>query len=267
MPVEIIGLTGVPMAGDEMAALAEEKDAKQISLHRIQKQRSKDLAQTSRQSLEKLYESLQAGEVSDLNLIIRADVDGSIEALRDSLTKLSNDEVKINVIHSATGTVTESDISLAAVSNAVILGFNVRPNPKIMDLAHEENIEMNFYSIIYDVINDVKNAMVGMMSSTFKEHVLGRAEVRELFQIPKVGTVAGCYVTDGKIERGGLVRLLREDVISYEGKIASLKRFKDDAKEVQSGYECGISIENYNDVKVGDVIEFYYLEEIKPELE
>jgi len=267
IPVEIIGLAGVPMAGDEMIALSDEKDAKQISLHRIRKQRSMDLAKTSRLSLEKLYETLQAGEVNDLNLIIKADVDGSIEALRDSLTKLSNEEVNIKVIHSATGTVTESDVSLAAVSSAIIIGFNVRPTPKVKDIAHEENVEMKFYSIIYDVIKDVKDAIVGMMSSTFNEHTLGRAEVREVFHIPKIGAIAGSYVTDGKIERGGLVRLIRDGVISYEGKLSSLKRFKDDAKEVQNGYECGIGIEKYNDIKTGDIIECYYLEEIKPALD
>ncbi len=267
IPVEVIGLTGVPMAGDEMAALTDEKDAKQISLHRVQKQRSKDLAKTSRLSLEKLYETLQAGRVSDLNLIIKADVDGSIEALRDSLVKLSNEEVRINVIHSATGTVTESDVSLAAVSDAIIIGFNVRPSPKVQDLANEEHIQMNFYGIIYDVIKDVKDAILGMMSSTFEERILGRAEVREVFHIPRIGTIAGSYVTNGKVERGKLVRLIRDGIVAYEGKLASLKRFKDDAREVQNGYECGIGIENYNDIKVGDIIECYYLEEIKPELQ
>ncbi len=267
IPVEVIGLSGVPMAGDEMAALADEKDAKQISLHRVQKQRSKDLAKTSRLSLEKLYESLRAGHVSDLNLIIKADVDGSIEALRDSLIKLSNEEVRINVIHSATGTVTESDVSLAAVSNAIIIGFNVRPSQKVQDLANEENIQMNFYTIIYDVIKHVKDAILGMMSSTFEERVLGRAEVREVFHIPRIGAIAGSYVINGKIERGRMVRLIRDGIVGYEGKISSLKRFKDDAKEVLTGYECGIGIENYNDIKVGDVIECYYLEEIKPALQ
>jgi len=267
IPVEIIGLTGVPMAGDELITLSDEKDAKQISLHRIRKQRSKDLAKTSRLSLEKLYESLQAGEVNDLNLILKGDVDGSIEALRDSLTKLSNEEVNIKIVHSATGTVSESDVSLAAVSNSIIIGFNVRPTPKVQELAHEESVEMKFYSIIYDVIKEVKGAIVGMMSSTFKEHVMGRAEVREVFHIPKLGAIAGSYVTDGRIERGGLVRLIRDGIISYEGKLSSLRRFKDDAKEVQNGYECGIGIEKYNDIKIGDIIECYYLEEIKPALD
>jgi translation initiation factor IF-2 len=267
IPVEIIGLSGVPNAGDELIALSDEKDAKQVSLHRTQKQRSKELAKTSRLSLEKLYEKMQENEVKDLNLIIKADVHGSIEALSDALTKLSNEEVKINVIHSATGALNESDISLAAVSDAIIIGFNVRPSSKIQAFANEENVDIRFYNIIYNVINDIKNAIVGMMASTFEEHILGRAEVREVFHVPKVGAVAGCYVTEGKIERGQLARILRDWVVSYEGKIASLRHFKDDVKEVQTGYECGIVIKNYNDVKLGDVIECYYVEEIKPEVE
>ena len=265
-PVEVIGLSGVPMAGDEMVALKDEKDAKQVSQYRIQKQRSKELAKTSRLSLEKLYERMQEGEVKDLNVIIKADVDGSMEAIRDSLLKLSNEEVNINIIHSATGTITESDISLAAVSEAIIIGFNVRANPKVQEMANEENVDIRYHNIIYNVIKEVKDAIVGMMKSTFEEHAVGHAEVREVFHIPKVGTIAGCYVTDGKIERGQLCRLLRDGVIIYEGKNTSLRRFKDDVKEVQSGYECGIALENYNDIKIGDVIEAYYLEEIKPEV-
>jgi len=266
IPVEIVGLSGVPMAGDEFLALNDEKNAKQVSEHRQQKQRSKELAQSSRLSLDKLYERMQEGEVKDLNLIIKADVHGSIEALNDSLTKLSNDEVNVNVVHSATGTIAESDISLATVSNAIIIGFNVRPTPKVQSLANEENVDMRFYNVIYDVIKDVKNAMVGMMASTFEERILGTAEVREVFQIPKVGNIAGCYVTDGKMERGQSMRLLRDGVVVFEGKNSSLRRFKDDAKEVMAGYECGIGIENFNDIKVGDTIDCYYLEEIRPEI-
>ncbi len=267
IPVEILGLSGVPMAGDEFIVLADEKNARQVSQHRIQKQRSKELAQTNRLSLEKLYEQIQQGEVKDLNLIIKADVQGSIEALGEALTKLSNEEVKVNVVHSATGTITESDISLAAVSKAIIIGFSVRPTPKVQVFAAEENIDMRFYSVIYDVIKDVKGAMVGLMKSTYKEHVMGTAEVREVFQIPKVGAIAGSHVTDGKIERGQRIRVVRDGVVLYEGQNSSLRRFKDDAKEVQAGYECGIGVENFNDIKVGDVLECYYLEEIRPEIE
>jgi translation initiation factor IF-2 len=266
-PVEIIGLSGVPMAGDEMVALKDERDAKQVSQHRIQKQRSKDLAKTSRLSLDKLFERMQEGEVKDLNLIIKSDVDGSLEAIRDSLTKLSNEEVNINIMHSATGTITESDISLAAVSEAIIIGFNVRPNPKVQEMANEENVDIRYHNIIYNVIKEIKDAIVGMMESTFEERILGRSEVRQVFHVPKVGTIAGCYVTDGKIERGQKTRLLRDGIIVYDGKNNSLRRFKDDVKEVQSGYECGIGLENFNDVKIGDVIECYYLEEIRPEME
>ena len=267
IPVEVLGLTGVPNAGDEFIALADDKSAKQVSLHRIQKQRSKDLSKTSRLSLEKLFEQIEEGETKKLNLIIKADVHGSIEALRDSLAKLSNNEVKINVIHAATGTIIESDVSLAAVSDAIIIGFNVRPSTKVQTLANEENVDMRFYNIIYNVIKDIKNAILGLMKSTYEERILGRAEVREVFHVPKIGTIAGCYVTDGKIERGQLVRLIRDGIVSCEGKISSLRRFKEDAKEVQSGYECGIGIENFNDIKLGDIIECYYLEEIKPEIE
>jgi translation initiation factor IF-2 len=267
IPVEIIGLSGVPSSGDELVALSDEKDAKQVSMHRTQKQRSRELAKTSRLSLEKLYEKMQENEVKDLNLIIKADVHGSIEALSDALTKLSNEEVKINVIHSATGALNESDISLATVSDAIIIGFNIRPSSKIQALASEENVDIRFYNIIYNVIKDIKNAIIGMMASTFEERILGKAEVREVFHVPKVGAVAGCYVTEGKIERGQMARILRDWVVTYEGKIASLRHFKDDVKEVQSGYECGIVIKNYNDVKLGDVIECFYVEEIKPEAE
>jgi len=266
VPVEVLGLTGVPGAGDELIALADEKDARQVSEHRTQKQRSQELAKTNRLSLDSLFDKMQEGEVKDLNLILRADVHGSIEALRDSLIKLSNDEVNIQVVHAATGTITESDISLATVSDAIIIGFNVRPNPKVQALAAEEHVDMRFYNVIYNVIHDVKNAILGLMASTFDEKLLGRAEVREVFQIPKVGAIAGCYVTDGHIERRRQARVVRDGIVVYEGNIASLRRFKDDAKEVQSGYECGIGIERFNDIKVGDAIECFYIEEVRPEL-
>ena len=266
MPVEILGLSGVPVAGDEMVALADEKAAKQVSEHRLAKQRAMELAKSSRVSLESLFDKMAEEEVKELNLIIKADVHGSIEALKDSLTDLSTEEVKISVIHSATGTITESDVSLAAVSDAIILGFNVRPNPKVYELAQEEHVDMRFYDVIYNAIKDIKDAIVGMMASTFEERLLGRAEVRQTFHVPKVGTIAGCYVTDGRIERNQSIRVLREGVVIYDGKIASLKRYKDDVKEAAAGYECGINIEKFNDVKVGDVLECYYLEEIKPEL-
>jgi len=267
MPVEVIGLSGVPSAGDELVSVTDEKDARQISQHRVRKQRSVDLAKTSRLSLDGLFEKMKTGEVKDLNLILKGDVHGSIEALKDSLSNLSNEEVKINIVHGATGTITESDISLAAVSNAIIIGFNVRSSPKVQEMANEEQVDIRYHNVIYDVIKEIRDAMLGLMSSTFKDRTQGWADVRDIFHIPKIGTIAGSYVTEGSFERGKLVRLLRDGVVIYEGKLSSLRRFKDDVKEVQNGYECGIGIENFNDIKIGDTLECYYTEEIKPELD
>ena len=266
MPVEIIGISGVPNAGDEFVAVADEKSAKQVSQNRMQKQRAKELARTNRLNLDNLFERMQEGEVKDLNLIIKADVNGSIEALRDSLDKLSNEEVKINVVHSATGAISEHDVSLSAVSDAIIIGFNVRPNAKVQAMAADENVSIRYYTIIYNVIQDIQNAILGLMASTYEEKTVGNAEVREVFHVPKIGAIAGSYVTDGKIQRGQKVRLIRDGVVLYDGKIGSLRRFKDDVREVATGFECGIGIENYNDIKIGDVIECYVVEEIKPHL-
>ena len=267
MPVEIQGLSGVPMAGDDFVAVTDEKAAKQISVHRAQKQRVRELAKSSRLTLEKYYEQMKGVAVKDLNLIIRADVQGSVEALKEAIQKIASTEVKVNIVHSATGAMTESDIMLATVSHAIVIGFNVRPNPKVRELAAEQNVDIRFYDVIYNVVNDIKGAMAGLMEPTYEEHLVGSAEVRDTFTIPRVGTIAGCYVTEGKIERSRSVRLLREGVVVFTGKIASLRRFKDDVKEVQSGYECGIGIENYNDIKINDVMECYEMEEIKPVLE
>jgi translation initiation factor IF-2 len=267
IPVEIQGLAGVPMAGDEFVVVADEKVSKQVSMHRVQKQRAKDLATTSTLTLEKYYEQMQGGLVKDLNLIIRADVQGSIEALSESIQKIPSPEVKVNIVHSATGAMSESDIMLATVSNAIIVGFNVRPNPKVRDFASEQNVDIKYYNVIYNVVNDIKKAMVGLMEPTFEEHFVGRAEVRQTFHVAKVGTIAGSYVTEGKIERGQSARLLRDGVVVHDGKIGSLRRFKDDAKEVQSGYECGIGMDNFNDIKVNDIIECYRVEEVAPVLE
>jgi translation initiation factor IF-2 len=225
-----------------------------------------DLAKTSRLSLDGLFEKMKTGEVKDLNLILKGDVHGSIEALKESLSSLSNDEVNINIVHGATGTITESDISLAAVSNAIIIGFNVRSSPKVQEMANEEQVDIRYHNVIYDVIKEIRNAMLGLMSSTFEDRTQGWAEIRDIFHIPKIGTIAGSYVTEGSFERGKQVRLLRDGVVIYEGRLSSLRRFKDDVKEVQNGYECGIGIENFNDIKIGDTLECYYTEEIKPEL-
>nr|WP_321402327.1 translation initiation factor IF-2 [uncultured Desulfobacter sp.] len=262
-PVEIVGLAGVPDAGDEFVAVASDKDAKQIAAHRMQKQRAKELAKKSRANLQKMFENLGSAEVKELKLIVKADVQGSIEALNDSLKDLAKEEVDVKIVHSGVGTINESDVSLAAVSDAIIIGFNVRPTPQIRKLAKDENVDMRFYDIIYDVINDIKAALDGMMPSTFQENIIGRAEVRDTFVVPKIGTIAGCAITEGKVVRGKKVRLLRDGIIKCDTDLSSLRRFKDDVKEVEQGYECGIGLEKYNDIKVGDAIECYEVEEIK----
>ena len=260
-PVEIVGLNGVPNAGDEFIAVASDKDAKQIAGHRMQKQRAKELAKKSRANLEKMFENLGTAAIKELKLIVKADVQGSIEALNDSLKDLAKEEVDVKIVHSGTGTINDSDIALAAVSDAIIIGFNVRPTPQIRSLAKEEHVDMRFYDIIYNVINDIKTALDGMMPSTFHEHIIGQADVQDVFVIPKMGTIAGCQISQGKVIRGKNVRLLRDGVIKRETQISSLRRFKDDVKEVEQGFECGIGLEKFNDIKVGDVIECYEVEE------
>jgi translation initiation factor IF-2 len=262
-PAEIVGLSGVPDAGDEFVAVASDKDAKQIASHRMQKQRAKELAKKSRANLEKMFENLGSEEIRELKLIVKADVQGSIEALNDSLKDLAKEEVDIKIIHSGVGTINESDVGLASVSDAIIIGFNVRPTPQIRKLAKDENVDMRFYDIIYDVINDIKAALDGMMPSTFHEIIIGRAEVRDTFVVPKIGTIAGCHIAEGKVIRGKKVRLLREGVIKCDTQLSSLRRFKDDVKEVEQGYECGIGLAKYNDIKTGDIIECYEVEERK----
>jgi translation initiation factor IF-2 len=262
-PVELVGLNGVPDAGDEFIAVASDKDAKQIAGHRMQKQRAKELAKKSRANLEKLFENLGSAEVKELKLIVKADVQGSIEALNDSLKDLAKEEVEIKIVHSGAGTINESDVGLAAVSDAIIVGFNVRPSPQIRRLAKDENVDMRFYDIIYDVINDIKAALDGMMPSTFHEIIIGRADVREIFVVPKMGTIAGSHISEGKMIRGKKVRLLRDGIIKCDTQLSSLRRFKDDVKEVEQGYECGIGLDKYNNIKVGDVVECYEVEERK----
>ncbi|MDY0220030.1 MAG: translation initiation factor IF-2 [Desulfobacterium sp.] len=267
-PVEIVGLSGVPQAGDEFVALESEKDAKQVSDSRMQKQRAKVLAKRSRANLEKLFESMGADEIKELKLIVKADVHGSLEALNESIMKLAQDEVDITIVHAGTGAINESDVSLAAVSDAIIIGFNVRPTPNGRSMAKEENVDMRFYDIIYNVINDIKAAITGLMPSTFHEIIIGRAEVRDTFVIPHKGlTIGGSFVLEGKISRGYKIRLLRDGVVKCDSTISSLRRFKDDVKEVTHGYECGIGIERYNDIKVGDIFECYEVEERKAQME
>ena len=262
-PAEIVGLHGVPNAGDEFIAVASDKDAKQIAGHRMQKQRAKELAKKSRANLEKMFENLGTAEIKELKLIVKADVQGSIEALNESLKELAKEEVDVKIVHSGTGTINDSDIALAAVSDAIIIGFNVRPTPQIRALAKDEHVDMRFYDIIYNVIDDIKTALDGMMPSTFHENIIGQADVRDTFVIPKMGTIAGCHISQGKVIRGKNVRLLRDGVIKRDTQISSLRRFKDDVKEVEQGFECGIGLEKFNDIKVGDVIECYEVEERK----
>ncbi|MBF0524867.1 MAG: translation initiation factor IF-2, partial [Deltaproteobacteria bacterium] len=262
-PVEVQGISGVPMAGDEFICLDSERKAKQISVLRADKLRLTEVFQQPRITLENLMSSIKDGQVKELNTIIRADVQGSIEALRDSLLNLSTSEVKVNVIHCATGAITETDIMLASASNAIIIGFNVRPNPNVTELGAKEKVSIHYYDVIYNVIDDIKKAMSGLLEPDHVEKVLGRAEVRQTFHIPKIGMVAGAYVLDGRIERNARVRLLRDNVVVFNGRISGLRRFKEDVKDVSYGYECGISIDNYNDLKVNDIIESYMIEDIK----
>jgi translation initiation factor IF-2 len=263
IPVEIIGLPEVPEAGEIFYAVTDDKVARALAEKRKIQQREKQLRGSSHVSLETLYSKMAAGEVKDLNIIVKADVQGSVEAVRQSLEKLSNDEVRVNVIHGAVGAITESDIRLAEVSNAIVIGFNVRPAANVADLANEANVDVRLYRVIYNAIEDVEAAMKGMLAPKFKENVLGHAEVRQVFKVSGVGTVAGCYVTDGKIPRSAEVRIVRDGIVVHEGKLASLKRFKDDVREVAAGYECGIGIERFNDIKEGDVFEAFEMQEIE----
>jgi translation initiation factor IF-2 len=265
-PVEVVGFTDIPGAGEAFIVVSEERMAKQISLHRQEKMREKELSKLSRVSLEELYDKIKKGEVKELNVIIKADVQGSIEAVKEALKKLSTDAVKVNILHDAVGGITETDVNLASASNAIIIGFNVRPGPKAQLLAEQEQVDIRTYSIIYDAITDIKNALEGLLEPTYKEHLLGRAQVIQVFNIRKVGTVAGSLVVDGKVVRGSHARLLRDSVVVYDGRITSLRRFKDDMKDCNQGLECGIGIENFNDIKLGDVIESYEIEEVQSRL-
>ncbi|WP_297669260.1 translation initiation factor IF-2 [uncultured Desulfovibrio sp.] len=257
LPVEVQGFEGVPEAGEEFFVVEDEKVARRIADARAAKQRERDLAAESRVTLETLSQRLAEQETLTLNLLVKADVQGSLEAITEALNKQSTDKVRISVVHGGTGAISESDILLASASQAIIIGFNVRPTSKIKDVAERENVDIRFYDIIYKLVDDIKSAMAGMLAPVQREVYLGQAEVRETFNVPKVGLIAGSYVADGKIARNAGVRLLRDGVVVYTGKIASLKRFKDDAREVVKGNECGVGLENFNDVKVGDVIEAF----------
>ena len=262
-PVEITGLTEVPEAGDTFYEVKDEKTAKHLMERRKRQARDKALKASSRVTLDDLFSQIEKGNLKQLNIIVKADVQGSVEAVKQALEKLSNDEVKVKVIHANVGAITESDVTLANVSNAIIIGFNVRPQPIAKDMADKENVEIKTYSVIYNAIEDVEAAMKGMLDPVFKEVVIGNAEVRQTFKISDVGTIAGCYVTNGKVARNAGVRVLRDNVVIHDGKLISLKRMKDDAKEVAKGFECGIQIENFNDIKEGDIIEAYIMEQVK----
>ena len=261
--VEILGLTDVPEAGDEFNAVKEDKVAREIAENRKAKLREEILARNASTTLEQLFSQIQEGEVKDLNLIIKGDVQGSIGAIVSSLEKLNNENVRVKIIHTGVGTVTESDVMLAGTTGSIIIGFNVRPTTAVQTFADRENIQIRLYRVIYDIINDVEDAMKGMLDPEFKEEVLGKVQVRETFKVPNVGIIAGAYVQEGKVIRNAEIRLVRDGIVIHEGKISSLRRFKDDAKEVNQGYECGIGIENYNDIKVDDIIECFHMVEVE----
>ncbi|MGF7088267.1 translation initiation factor IF-2 [Kroppenstedtia sanguinis] len=263
MPVAILGLSDVPEAGDPFMAFEEEKKARDIADRRSEKRRQEELGFSSRVTLDDLYKQIQEGDVKDLNVIIKADVQGSAEALRSSFEKIDVEGVRINIVHSGAGAITESDVSLASASNALIVGFNVRPEPQARVTAEQEKVEIRLYRVIYDAIEELESAMKGMLDPEFRDKMVGRAEVRQIFKVSKVGTIAGCYVTEGKMVRDGKAQLIRDGVVIHEGDIDTLKRFKDDAKEVAQGYECGVTLKNYNDIKENDVLEIFILEEVK----
>ena len=256
-PISILGLDGAPQAGDKFNVLEDEREAKQIAAKRSQLLREQSVRTQRHITLDEIGRRIALGDFKELNIILKGDVDGSVEALSDSFQKLSTDEIQVNIIHKGVGAITESDVLLASASDAIIIGFNVRPMGNARDIADKEEIDIRTYSIIYDAINDLKDAMEGMLSPEIKEEVTGTAEIRETFKISKVGTIAGCMVTSGKIFRNSHVRLIRDGVVIFTGDLASLKRFKDDVKEVSKGYDCGLQIKNYNDIKQGDIVEAF----------
>jgi len=263
MPVEVLGLSGTPGAGDEVVVVADERKAREVALFRQGKYRDVKLARQQKAKLESMFSQMEAGKVSTLNLVIKADVQGSAEALSESLTKLSTEEVRVNIVSSGVGGINESDVNLAVASEAIIIGFNVRADASAKRLIEEEGVDLHYYSVIYDVIEEIKSSMTGMLAPEFKEQIVGLAEVRDVFRSPKLGAIAGCMVVEGVVKRNNPIRVLRDNVVIYEGELESLRRFKDDVQEVRAGTECGIGVKNYNDVKAGDQIEVF--EQVKVE--
>jgi translation initiation factor IF-2 len=265
-PVEVLGFADVPAAGDAFTVVEDERKARHISSIRQDRLRTKQLSQTNRVTLDDLYRRISAGEVKDLNLVIKADVQGSVQALWDAIAKLESDKVRLRLIHGSTGAITESDVMLASASNAIVIGFSIRPIPKAAELAVQEHVDIRLYTVIYEAISDVEKAMVGLLKPTYTERILGRAEVRMLFHISRIGAIAGCQVREGVIRRNASARVLRDSVVVHEGRVASLRRVKEDVEEVAAGFECGIGLGRYQDIKDGDVIESFVLEEVAPRL-
>ena len=265
-PVSILGLDGAPQAGDKFSVFADEREAKQIAAKRTQLQREQSVRTQRHITLDEIGRRIALGDFQELNIILKGDVDGSVEALTDSFQKLSTEEIQVNIIHKGVGAITESDVLLATASDAIIIGFNVRPMGNARQIADKEEIDIRMYSIIYDAINDLKDAMEGMLSPELKEEITGTAEIREIFKVTKVGNIAGCMVTSGKIFRNSNIRIIRDGVVIYTGVLTSLKRFKDDVKEVAKGFDCGLQIKNYNDIELNDVIEAFHEVEVKKKL-
>jgi translation initiation factor IF-2 len=262
VPVEIAGLSEAPVGGSPFFAVADERMARELVEQRKAEEKAKALAPTQKVSLENLFDQIQAGARKELALIVKADVQGSVEAVKASLEKLSNEEVNVRVIHGGVGAINESDVMLATSSGAIIVGFNVRPDRLALDSADRQNVEIRTYRVIYECIEEIEAAMKGMLAPKFRESILGHAEVRQTIHVPNVGTIAGSYITDGKIVRSAQIRIVRDGIVIFEDKISSLRRFKDDVKEVADGYECGVGLERFNDIKVGDILEAFVMEEI-----
>ena len=265
-PVEVLGLQGAPAAGDDFIIVASEEQAREVTSYRIRKEREAKMVKSVKSAMEQMLDKIKSGEVKNLPVIIKADVQGSAEAIDGTLNRLSNAEVSVQIRHSAVGPISESDITLAKASNAFVIGFNVRANPQARDMARRDGVDIRYYSIIYDVANDVKKGLEGLLSPELREKIIGYAEIRKVFNITGVGKVAGCMVTEGFVRRGAKVRLLRDNIVIHDGSLAQLKRAKDDVKEVKEGYECGMSFENYNDIQEKDMIECYEVESIQREL-